>query len=116
MIRASSSESSTVDNQRAELKRADLLASVRAGVLGAGLALVLTDYLRAYAVPLLIVGLVSHAWGMYAKHRLELREGQLPERWMGWLCTGAAGSRWASRPSGLPSGDADARWATWTAG
>lgn len=88
MVRPRSVGSSTVDDLAAESKRADLLASVGAGVLGAGLALVLAEYLSAYTVPLLIVGLVSHAWGMYAKHRLGLRAGQLPQRWMEWLYWG----------------------------
>ena len=75
-------------NRSPELKRADLLSTIGAGVLGAGLALLLANDLRSYAVPLLAIGLVSHAWGMYMKHRLELRAGAPPMRWAEWLYWG----------------------------
>ena len=67
---------------RARWKRADTTSAVGAGVLGAGIGLLLQGNLRPYATTFLLLGLVMHAWGMYDKHRLEL---------------GAAGSRlwWA---------------------
>ena len=70
-------------------KRADLLATTGAGVLGAGLALLLAAQLQPYAIPLLALGLATHGWGMYAKHRLEARSGtpQLPwAEWLYWDC------------------------------
>lgn len=57
----------------ARVKRAELLSSVGAGVLGAGLALLLAAVLRPYALAILLVGLAAHAWGMYRKHQLERR-------------------------------------------
>jgi len=71
------------------LKRAELLSGVGAGVLGAGLALLFARPLARYAVLFLLLGLLSHGWGMYTKHRLELAEGvQLPRwaAWLYWLC------------------------------
>jgi len=55
----------------ARIKRAELLASVGAGVLGAGLALLLAPVLRPYAVAILLVGLLAHGAGMYREHQLE---------------------------------------------
>ena len=67
------------------LKRAELVSGIGSGLLGAGLALLFASSLVRYAVPLLLAGLLSHAWGMYAKHRLELAEGMEPPRWAAWL-------------------------------
>ena len=77
MIRASS-----------RLKRAELLSGVGAGVLGAGLALLFARPLERYAVPLLLLGLISHGWGMYAKHRLEVADGVELPPWAAWLYWG----------------------------
>ena len=41
-----------------------------------------------YAVPLLLLGLLGHGWGMYAKHRLEVAEGVTLPRWAAWLYWG----------------------------
>lgn len=53
------------------LKRAEITSTVGAGVLGGGFALLLAELLRRVAVPLLLLGLVMHAWGMYDKDRLD---------------------------------------------
>lgn len=67
---------------------AELASGLGAIVLGAGLALVLPAWLRAYAFPLLIAGLVVHGAGMTLKHRLQRREGLSSwwERALFWLC------------------------------
>jgi hypothetical protein len=56
---------------QSQLKRAEMTSSVGAGVLGGGFALLLPTLARSYAIPILVVGLVMHAWGMWDKHRLE---------------------------------------------
>lgn len=70
------------------LKAAELASGLGAIVLGAGLALVLPDWLRNYALPLLVVGVVVHGLGMSLKYRLERRDG--PPLWwersLFWLC------------------------------
>ena len=53
------------------MKRADLLSGVGAVVLGMGLGLLFARLLTPYATPLLLTGLLMHAWGMFDKHRLE---------------------------------------------
>lgn len=79
--------STSMDQSR--IKRAELLSSVGAGVLGAGIALLFSKALGPYATPILLVGLVSHAWGMFQKHKFESGE-PAPRVWWAdalyWLC------------------------------
>lgn len=73
----------------ARIKRADLLSSVGAGVLGAGIGLLLANFLAPYAIPILLLGLLSHAAGMFQKHSLE-GQGKTVRVWWAealyWLC------------------------------
>ena len=55
------------------LKRAEITSTVGAGVLGAGVALLLDELLKPYTIPLLLAGLLTHSWGMRDKHRLDAR-------------------------------------------
>lgn len=78
------------------VKAAELASGIGAIVLGAGLALVLPEWLRRYGVVLLIGGGVVHAVGMTLKYRLEQRDGPALwwERslfWLCWLCLAALG-------------------------
>ena len=73
----------------ASLKRAETTSAIGAGVLGAGIGLMLAESLKAYAIPILSLGLVMHAWGMYDKHRLEKRSETARVWWataLYWLC------------------------------
>ena len=63
-------------------KRAETTSAIGAGVLGAGVALLFAELLRSYAVPILVLGLVMHSWGMYDKHRLEVNEGAVRIWWV----------------------------------
>ena len=56
---------------RTRWKRADTTSAVGAGVLGAGIGILLGRVLEAYTIPIIALGLLMHAWGMYDKHRLE---------------------------------------------
>lgn len=75
--------------QRMEkMKRAELLSTIGAGILGAGIALLLPNILANYAIPILFLGLVAHAVGMF-----QMRAGQQHNNqrvwWMEalyWLC------------------------------
>ena len=73
----------------AGFKKAELLASVGAGVLGAGIALLFATVLAPFAVAILAAGLLAHAWGMYQKHLLE-RHAVLAKVWWAemlyWFC------------------------------
>ena len=73
---------------QAATKRAELASGLGAIVLGAGLALVSPEWLRTYANPLLIGGVLIHGAGMTVKYRLEARGG--PPLWweraLFWLC------------------------------
>ena len=73
----------------ARIKKAELLATLGAGVLGAGIALLLAKLLAPYSIPILILGIISHALGMSQKHGME-KEGEDVRVWWGealyWLC------------------------------
>ncbi len=75
--------------QTSRIKTAELLSSIGAGVLGAGLALLLPRFLVPYALPILLIGLVAHAVGMSRKHQLE-QQGEAVRIWWAealyWLC------------------------------
>jgi hypothetical protein len=71
-------------------KGAELVSAVGAIALGAGLALVLPEGLRAFAIPLLAGGVLVHGVGMTLKYRLQGRDA--PPLWwervLFWLCWG----------------------------
>ena len=72
----------------AATKGAELASGVGAIVLGAGLALLLPQWLRSYALPLLVGGVLVHGVGMTLKYRFESGSG--PQLWweraLFWLC------------------------------
>jgi hypothetical protein len=71
------------------MKLAELSSAVGAGVLGIGIGVLLSTWLRAFAVPVLLVGLLMHAWGMTDKHRLEEAAAMRRPGWstaLYWLC------------------------------
>ena len=72
-----------------QIKKAELLSSLGAGVLGAGIALLLPTQLAPYAIPILLLGLISHAIGMSRKHGLE-GQGEVVRVWWAealyWSC------------------------------
>ena len=87
------------DHQLANRRKlAELTSGIGAGVLGAGLALLLPAAAAAYALPILILGALMHGWGMFDKHRLEQSAGSVQPRWAGllywgcWLALLALGS------------------------
>ena len=93
--------SSRYIDQRA---RAELVGSVGAGVLRAGLALLFRETLAVLAVPLLVVGGAMHVLGMYQKHHLDASEAAAGPGWIAWaywtcwlLLLGLVGYVWWSR-------------------
>ena len=71
-----------------QIKRAELLSSFGAGILGAGIGLLLANMLSEYGLPILLLGLISHSLGLFQKHRLE--RGEHVRIWwvesLYWLC------------------------------
>lgn len=71
------------------LRFADLMSGLGAGVLGLGIGVLAAGYLRGLGLPLLISGLVLHAWGMAEKHGLERTAGADQPWWsrlVYWTC------------------------------
>jgi hypothetical protein len=74
---------------RSRIKAAELLSTLGAAVLGAGVALLLRRWLVGFAVPILFVGLAVHACGMFQKHRVESAENVRRAPWesaLYWAC------------------------------
>lgn len=71
------------------LRLAELTSSLGAGILGLGIGILAGKYLDGTGLPVLILGLVLHAWGMTDKHRLEASTG-VPDVWWStvlyWIC------------------------------
>ena len=68
-------------------KRAELAGSAGAGVLGAGLGAFFAQWAAPFAVPLLLLGVLLHGWGMVEKRRLEA--GATLPSWpkaLYWIC------------------------------
>jgi hypothetical protein len=71
------------------IKRLELLSGVGAGVLGAGIALLLAKWLEPYAVPALLLGIATHGWAMFQKSRAERDAGAPQPTWTvitEWIC------------------------------
>lgn len=80
---------SRADHARGRFKRADLTSGMGALVLGIGLGALVPRAAGAYAVPILVVGILLHGWGMLDKHRLESRQAIERAWWVEmlyWLC------------------------------
>ncbi len=71
------------------MKRAELLSTLGAGVLGFGIALVLPNVLAGYAYPILLVGILAHVVGMVQMRSLEQQANSPRTQWMEvlyWFC------------------------------
>lgn len=77
-----------MDGNASKLKQLELLGGVGAGILGAGVALLFARWVLPYAVPMLVVGMVTHGWAMFTKVRLEREAHEVQPRW-------ATASEWA---------------------
>lgn len=78
-----------MDITQKRLKKLELLGSLGAGILGAGIALVFVRWLQPYALALLTVGILSHGWAMWAKNRLERQSNIAEPAWViaaEWIC------------------------------
>jgi hypothetical protein len=79
----------TTSKQITRLKKTELLSSLGAGILGAGIALLLANLFLPYAIPILLLGVISHVVGMSQKHRLE-QQGEAIRVWWAealyWFC------------------------------
>lgn len=64
-------------------KRADLLSLTGAAVAGVAAGAWLAEAIRPLFVPMLVAGVLAHAVGMTARHRLDRQAGPLPAIWQG---------------------------------
>lgn len=78
-----------MDASQNRLKKLDLLGGLGAGMLGAGIGLVFAPWLQPYAIPILVVGILSHGWAMGAKKRMEGGANITGPSWVRaaeWIC------------------------------
>ena len=79
----------TASTHISRVKKAELLSSLGAGILGGGVALLLANLLTPYTIPILLLGLISHGVGMSQKHGLE-QQGEVVRLWWAealyWFC------------------------------
>ena len=71
------------------LKQADLMSALGAGVVGAGLGAMLANWLAAFAVAAVLIGIAVHGWGMFERRRLEDISGEPRATWeqvLYWIC------------------------------
>lgn len=71
------------------IKRAELISSFGAGLLGFGLGMLAASYVADLAWYVLVAGVVMHGWGMYDKHVAERNLRQIEAPWVKalyWLC------------------------------
>lgn len=69
------------NTNQSEIKRLNLLGGIGAGVLGGGLALLFSEWLKPFTIPALVLGIVAHGWAMFQKSRLEQLDGIASPRW-----------------------------------
>ena len=65
------------------------MSALGAGVLGAGLGAMLANWLAAFAVAAVFIGIAVHGWGMFEKRRLEDIGGEPRAAWeqvLYWGC------------------------------
>ena len=74
--------------QRSRLKQAELLLAVGALVLGIGIGALAAPALGWLAVPMFLIGCVSHGWGMIQKLRIEQLDDNTPATWEALLYWG----------------------------
>ena len=77
------------NKNKSRVKRAELLSGVGAVVLGIGLGVLLSNFLKIYAFPVLFTGLAVHALGMFMKHKFEMESTNERLWWaeiLYWLC------------------------------
>lgn len=69
--------------------RFELLGGIGALLAGIGIGLVFEQVLATFALPFLLIGVGTHGWAMWAKHRVEA-DGPVSmptwTRWAYWGC------------------------------
>lgn len=79
----------TTNEIQSNLKRSRLLGGVGAVVLGAGLGALFADFLKPYALAVLLTGVAMHAVGMFTEHRFENQSSTSRVWWaefLYWVC------------------------------
>ena len=79
----------TATSLRSRMRGAEVLSTVGAAVLGAGIALMFADALRAIAWQAALLGGISHAAGMLLRHRLDATQPVIRAQWetpLYWAC------------------------------
>lgn len=79
----------STNENKSRAKRAELLSGIGAMVLGIGLGVLLSSFLKPYALPVLFIGLAMHALGMFMEHKFERASTGIRLWWaeiLYWVC------------------------------
>jgi hypothetical protein len=79
----------TLTATRNRVRVAELTSGIGAVVLGIGIGVIASGVLRGLGLYLLLAGVLTHGWGMYAKHRAEYLTGNANPGWhtaLYWVC------------------------------
>jgi hypothetical protein len=74
------------------LRWAELTSGIGAITLGVGLGSLFEEYVGAYAIPILVIGVLTHGWGMIDKRRLDSMRDANSVWWselLYWICWAA---------------------------
>jgi hypothetical protein len=83
-------DNSTTSKETGRERFAQLTSTMGAGILGVGIGALLAAHISKYSLPILLLGIVMHSWGMLDMRQME-KSGKMASRpfWsliLYWIC------------------------------